>query len=272
MKTASVEAYLKGGSRALATVRGNRDKLECYRTFSVCTNVDRIGVVGNCAQFRSVIVRRVARVLNGSGVSLSSDGARLVVSAAGNGVRLLTGSYCGVTRHAFLCASTRMVTRCFRSCGGPVMVSGTYVSNMSTFVITHRVLLSRGIHRMIVINYSALYRFVASNFTSFGSVDPGPYGPCSTRHSNLGLNRTYKTIILSISRYGTRTPVIHVTNNTVDGSTGRVSKPSHANSKLCCTVGGTLSRTNVNERSINFIGARNATAHCGSRVRDGTIT
>lgn len=123
-------------------------------------------------------------------------------------------------------------------------------------------------HQMVMTKNSLLSRFVADNFKSFQSLDSHPYHPCSDDHSKLGLKRTYKTMLLD-SRKARRRIVL--SKKTIDGSTGRVSNPSHAKSKLCFTVHRTVRRTKATPRSVDFIGTRNATALCGSRVRSGTL-
>ncbi len=272
VNTSSIHATLNGLTRDVRTVGGNRANLRCDRHFHVCANSTAIRPVRRCAHFRSFVVRRLSSLIGRSKVSFSYGSMLLVVSSAGNGIRLLTGGKVRALRQSLLNGSTRMVTRCFNYTGAPIIVSGTYVSKLSTFIMTRRRLLSQGCERIIIMNYSMLSRFVARNFTSFGSVDTRPYQPCSTRESKLALNRTYNTMVLAASVEFTARPCVHLNNNTIAGSTGRVSKPSQANSKLCCTVSTTVGRTKMARRSINFMGARNATAHCGSRVRDGTIT
>lgn len=101
-------------------------------------------------------------------------------------------------------------------------------------------------------------------------MDPTLYHPCSTTHSKLALNRTNNTILLAASQR-LSTANVAITKNNVSGSTGRVSTPSHANSKLTFTVNTTLHRTSLNTTTVNVIGPRNATALCGSRVRDQTL-
>lgn len=216
----------------------------------VAGRVGDVAEEGDVTRFEALMVHNLKQVCSISGVSLSQEDTRLVISTTKGNVSLLTGEG-AIDERCYLWSSARRVATYFGAAHEPVVISNACISGVSAFVVARRMILKGQCRNVIVVGCDCLSEFIAEGFASFKSVSSRACRPYDAERDGLSLGEAAAAVLLTADRRKAVEPAVVVAGGAITNDANHISGPSRTGDGLYYAMAGALGEAQL--QSVGMI-------------------
>ncbi len=223
---------------------------ECFRMFA--------GTVDVCphdgyTRFESLLIEQLDVVIHQSGLDVSGEDVRLVISSTKGNVDMLAAAGNYPPEQAFLDVSARSVAEHFGFAHAPLVVSNACISGLSALVVARNMLFSGQCRHIFVAGCDVLSEFITEGFASFKSISPNPCRPYDAERDGLTLGEACGAMLLTTDEALATLPRIYLAGGTVTNDANHISGPSRTGDGLYYAIDSAMKQAGVTPCDIAFI-------------------
>lgn len=218
------------------------------------TLMHRLAITGY-TPLESLMIRCAADAAEQSGIDIGAADCVLVFSSTKGNVELL-GNDLTPPEGARLYTLAEHVAGYFNAVRRPVVISNACISGVTALIVAQRMLRDGECRHAVVVGGDLLTEFVATGFSSFKSLSPGPCRPYDAcQEHGLSLGEACGAIVLTAERTKAKLPVVVLEGGAVTNDANHISGPSRTGDGLGYAIEGALRQAALPHSEISFVNA-----------------
>ncbi len=249
----SMRTCLGDKVETLAAMRNGESGLKYSDEFAMHVGRAEVKMTDGYSRFESFIIEQIQNVVAESGIDLSSDDVRLVVSTTKGNIDYLALDCDNIIDKTFIDTSVQSVADYFKCKNTPIIISNACISGVSAFVVARWMLVTEKCKHVVVAGCDALCEFITSGFASFKSISERPCRPYDENRDGLTLGEAAAAIVLTTDVAMADAAHIRLAGGAVSNDANHISGPSRTGDGLYFAISNAMNEAGVTREDIGFL-------------------
>ncbi len=249
----SMRTCLGDKAETLAAMRNGESGLRYSDEFAMHVGRAEVKMTDGYSRFESFIIEQIQNVVAESGIDLSSDDVRLVVSTTKGNIDYLALDCDNIIDKTFIDTSVQSVADYFKCKNTPIIISNACISGVSAFVVARWMLVTEKCKHVVVAGCDALCEFITSGFASFKSISERPCRPYDENRDGLTLGEAAAAIVLTTDESMADAAHIRLAGGAVSNDANHISGPSRTGDGLYFAISNAMNEAGVTREDIGFL-------------------